>query len=75
MRKSSHLFAAAILLALAASLLRRRIFHRAGQPGRQPEARAHKAVLTIKASGCQAEKAAITGTAIGASTDTASPSR
>jgi hypothetical protein len=67
MRKSfTSVSAAAIVLALATPLLAGGFFIVLGNADASSEARALKAVLTVQAAGCHdAEKAAVTGTAIG----------
>jgi hypothetical protein len=66
MRKSVQtLFVTAILLAAAVPLLAGGLFVTLGNPDANPEARALKAVLTLKLAGCgQPEKATISATAI-----------
>src|SRR5215831_15671006 len=66
MRKSVQaMFAPAILLAVALPLLAGGLFVTLGNPDANPEARALKAVLTIKLAGChEPEKATINATAM-----------
>ena len=67
MHKSTRLLsAAAILLASAVVVYAGGLFVMLGNPDASPEARALKAVLTLKLAGChEPEKAAVEATAIG----------